>query len=177
MATKAKATTSKPATTAKRSRAKAKPVAAEAPVATAVAERPSLQQTIVLGEVFGIDGQVNNRDTFKYNKVLGGSYLIRLAIFKRLATAAKDEIMALTLNQRKAAFALVKGERQRYYGEAVRKIDSPHGKKGEPLPKLSFESPIAAVAYGTAVRDAGANLRRCVFGDTPAAPQPSPSDA
>lgn len=169
--------TSASKTTRKRTTKKATTTEAVAPtaptVATAVAERPSLVATIDLNAVFGIDGQCTKRDTFKYNKVYGGAYALRKAIFDRIRAATKEDIGVLTLNQRKAMFALIKGERQRYYGEAVRKIDSATGKKGEPLPQLSFESKIAAVAYGNAIREAGEHLRRLVFGDSPA-PVPAP---
>lgn len=149
------------------------PAPAEAMAAGGGNARPSLLSTIDLNKEFGIDGIVSRRDVFKYNQVKGGAYVIRHAIFTKLATATRDEIMGLTINQRKAAFSLIKGERQRYYGEAVRKITSAMGKAGEPLPKLTFESPIAAVSYGNAVRQAGANLRAIVF---PAAVAPAVVD-
>lgn len=184
MATKADRSSSTKPRTPRRSRAAkaattptvppVPPVAPEAPAVVTEPVRPSLLSTIDLNKEFGIDGSVTRRDTFKYNKVLGGSYVIRHAIFLKLAMASKDEIMGLTINQRKAAFSLVKGERQRYYGEATRKIDGNGAKAGDPLPKLSFETPIAAVSYGNAVRTAGENLRLAVFGPKVAAAVPEP---
>lgn len=146
--------------------------AATAPAAVATATAPAPQRaplhtTIRLADQFLTDGTLSCRSIFRFNDVKGGAYAFRLALFMALANASAKEINGFTRDARNAMFGLCKGERKRYYGDAVRAIDNPEtgAKAGEPLPKLSFPSTADARAYGDAIRAAMLNLRKAVFGD------------
>lgn len=142
------------------------PGMAPAAPATAVATAPSLVDTLVLKELFRDDGTITRRDLFRFNKVTGGVYAYRRAVFIKLSLAAPEEIMVFPRPARNAMFSLCQGETKRYYGTAIRRQDNPEtgAKAGDPLPQLQFDTRTRAVEYRNAIQAAMKNLQLAVFG-------------
>jgi hypothetical protein len=135
---------------------------ATAPAATtAVAERTPLSQTIDLAKQFPAEGGFTSGSIFRFNKLFGGALAFRQALFTAIAQASPAAVNGLSRKQTNAMFAVIRQERARYYGDARRQADSAAtgAKKGDPLPKLTFDSTVIAASYGAAIRAAMLNLR------------------
>lgn len=96
---------------------------------------------------------------FHSNKITIRNYLNRKAVLVAIKNCSKDQFMGLHFFQRKALLALIHQETRRFYGTALRQIDTYGGKKGTPLPRLEFPTPQDASAYRELLQDAMRNMR------------------
>jgi hypothetical protein len=147
----------------------AAPAAPAAPVVAVVTAEPTtmpLAQQLRLDEIFLADGTFTRREPFRYHTVAGGALLFRSALLEAIAAAPIETIQALPERARKTMFAVVKGEKRRYFGTEVRRQDSADGqrKAGDPLPRLVFQTPAVAVAYREKLRAATNKLLQATYG-------------
>jgi hypothetical protein len=84
---------------------------------------------------------------FHFNKISLRNYLNRKAVLVAIRNCTKEQFMGLHFFQRKALMALIHQETRRFYGTALRQVDTYGGKKGTPLPRLEFPTPTDASEY------------------------------
>lgn len=106
------------------------------------------------------NGRLKHQALFRFNQVTIRNMQNRKAVLRAIGTAPRADFMALPFEQRKLLFAFVKQETARYNGTAIRQKDTPGGKRGEPLPKLQFPTPVDAAAYRQLLQNAMSTMRR-----------------
>lgn len=148
--------------------------------ATATVTPPASRQStnlvdqLDIDELFPADGSFPKSAVFRFNTIYGPALSLRRAILVKIAKTPADKLRSMERPARNRMFGLVRSERQRYYGTAVRAQDNAeiNAKKGDPLPKLVFKesrdgavSTTLAAGYGRAIRWAGDTLRAAIFGN------------
>lgn len=96
---------------------------------------------------------------FQFNRISVRNLQNRKAILLAIKSATKEQFMSLHFFQRKMILGLLHQEMRRYYGTAVRQVDTHGGKKGTPLPRLAFPTPADASEYRTLVQDTITHVR------------------
>lgn len=150
--------------------------------AAATPATPATQGNLVdqldIDELFPADGSFPKRGVFRFNTIYGPAIALRRAILVKIAKTPHAKINSMSRPARNTMFSLIKSERGRYYGTALRAMDNAETgtKKGEPLPQLVFldgkdgaVSKTIAAGYGRAIKWAGDNMRAAVFPKAPAA--------